>query len=381
MNILVADDNRSILYLLAAILQEDGHTVTPVLNGADAVARFKEDIFDLVLMDIVMPVMDGYEATKQIKALCGSRFVPVIFLTAASDDASLAKCVDSGGDDFLVKPYNRVILAAKIAAFKRIQDLYNTLERYNKQTEEELALAQHIFEAVINPHSDPVAGVETWQSSMGHFNGDMLTHALSPNGELHVMLGDFTGHGLVAAVGAIPTSDVFYSLTRQGADISTIIGEINRKLRTVLPIGRYCAATLVSINFKKQKISIWNGGLPAVLIIDKRTHHVERVNSSKLPLGIIDSDMLDRNMVHLELDPNKTIMVYTDGLTELRNQNGEMLGMEGLEQVIQRAPVGCNLLAEIKIRLINYMAGKEQDDDISLFSFDVKEALTQGKIA
>lgn len=374
MNILVADDNRSILYLLAAILQEDGHTVTPVLNGADAVARFKENIFDLVLMDIVMPTMDGYEATKQIKTICGSRFVPVIFLTAASDDASLAKCVESGGDDFLVKPYNRVILAAKIAAFKRIQDLYNTLERYNKQTEEELALAQHIFEAVINPHSNQLAGVETWQSSMGHFNGDMLTHALSPTGELHVMLGDFTGHGLVAAVGAIPTSDVFYSLTRQGADLATIIGEINKKLRTVLPIGRYCAATLMSINFNKKQISIWNGGLPSVLIINKYTHQIERVTSSKLPLGIIDNDILDTTCVIIDLHPHQTIMTYTDGLTELRNQNGDMLGTEGLEQAIQRAPLGCNLLAEIKIRLINYMAGKEQDDDISLFSFDVGQA-------
>ncbi|MDE3019466.1 MAG: response regulator [Nitrospirota bacterium] len=93
------DDARINLLVLEAILSREGHRVVQAENGLEAVAAFERDRPDLVLMDIMMPVMDGYEATRRIKARCGGRFVPVIFLTAITDATQLAACVEKGGDD------------------------------------------------------------------------------------------------------------------------------------------------------------------------------------------------------------------------------------------------------------------------------------------
>src|SRR5690606_16464168 len=112
MHILVVDDTEANRKLLAWILEDEGHTVTEAKDGRQAVTLFQAGEFDLVLMDVMMPVMDGFEATRAIKEYLGDRHVPIIFLTALSDDASLAKCLAIGGDDFLSKPINEKILQA-----------------------------------------------------------------------------------------------------------------------------------------------------------------------------------------------------------------------------------------------------------------------------
>ena len=121
--VLLVDDDRINRVLLNAILKREGYTVLEANDGQEAVDIFDNEKPDLVLMDVMMPVMDGYEATKLIKSRGVDRFVPVIFLTAVTDEKALAKCVECGGDDFLVKPYNRVILKAKIDAMLRIRSV------------------------------------------------------------------------------------------------------------------------------------------------------------------------------------------------------------------------------------------------------------------
>jgi len=102
MRILVVDDQETNRAILVWLLEDDGHEVIEAKDGLVAVNLFQESSIDIVLMDVMMPVMDGLEAAKKIKELCGdSRHVPIIFLTALEDDKALSECLDSGGDDFL----------------------------------------------------------------------------------------------------------------------------------------------------------------------------------------------------------------------------------------------------------------------------------------
>ncbi|MBM3226450.1 MAG: response regulator, partial [Candidatus Tectomicrobia bacterium] len=117
-SILIADDDRTNRIVLSAMLKKDGHTVCMADNGTEAVDLFAQQQPDMVLMDVMMPDMNGYEAARQIKAMAGERFVPVIFLTAMTDEEALAQCIVAGGDDFLTKPYKRTLLKAKITALE-----------------------------------------------------------------------------------------------------------------------------------------------------------------------------------------------------------------------------------------------------------------------
>jgi len=127
LTILIAEDSAADRLLLSTIVRRQGHEVLTAANGAEAVDLFRRQQPDLVLMDAMMPVMDGFEAARQIKALAGETLVPIIFLTSLTESEALVRCLDAGGDDFLAKPYNQVILAAKIKAMDRLRRLQATV--------------------------------------------------------------------------------------------------------------------------------------------------------------------------------------------------------------------------------------------------------------
>lgn len=122
MRILIAEDNQTDRQLLGSYVQNIGHTPELVSNGQEAVKRFQENRPDLILLDVEMPVMSGYEAAKAIRELGNGEedWVPIIFLSSHMDEDSLVQEIESGGDDYLTKPVSRVVLKAKINAMKRI---------------------------------------------------------------------------------------------------------------------------------------------------------------------------------------------------------------------------------------------------------------------
>lgn len=370
LKILVADDDPDSASLVGTLLRMEGHTVIAAHDGREAVALFQSEAPDLVLMDVVMPVMDGYEAAHSIKQQCGTRFVPLIFLTGLDDDKALARCVESGGDDFLVKPYNRIILNAKIAAMQRIRAMHRDLEHYREKTEAEIATSRHVFDSITN-RNPVLLGVRYWLSSVGHFCGDLLLYEMTPSGRLHVLLGDFTGHGLGAAIGALPTADIFYDMTNRGCSIADIAAELNRKLHAVLPWGSFCAACLIGIDPAARSLEIWNGGLPQVMLLDAGGQVVARMASTRLALGIVGDDKFDREPESIAMDgiPH-TLLLFSDGLNEARNAQGAMLGMDGVERAVVSAGSASAVLEAVKGRALEFLAGREPDDDILLVAVE-----------
>ena len=119
MKVLAVDDNRTNLHILQVFLKKLGHQVILAENGEEAVRMFQSEAPDLVLLDIMMPVMDGFEAARRIKAMTQERWTPVIFLSALNRDENLVEGLEAGGDDYLTKPINFVVLEAKPCAGSR----------------------------------------------------------------------------------------------------------------------------------------------------------------------------------------------------------------------------------------------------------------------
>lgn len=119
MKVLAVDDNRTNLHILQVFLKKLGHEVLLAENGEEAVRRFEADEPDLVLLDIMMPIMDGFEASRRIKAMRQERWTPIIFLSALNRDENLVEGLDAGADDYLTKPINFVVLEAKLRSMQR----------------------------------------------------------------------------------------------------------------------------------------------------------------------------------------------------------------------------------------------------------------------
>ncbi len=135
----IVDDEITDRRTLKALLTKLNYETVEATNGQEAIDLFKLEQPTIVFMDIMMPKVDGYEATRQIKAAAGNRFIPVIFLTAFTDQESLNQCIEAGGDDFLIKPYDPFNLQSKIQTMLRISLLHQKLQgmysRINREQE------------------------------------------------------------------------------------------------------------------------------------------------------------------------------------------------------------------------------------------------------
>ncbi len=370
--VLIADDDHVNRLILRAILVKEGYEVEIAENGREAVEKFTSRQPDLVLMDIMMPVLDGYEATREIKGLAGDTFVPVIFLTALSDEAALARCVAVGGDDFLTKPYSRVILKAKIDALERQRRLHLTLRRqrdelagHQRRLMQEHQVAEKVLARIVHSGSLDAPQIKYLLSPMAIFNGDMLLAARKPSGGLHVMLGDFTGHGLSAAICTVPVADIFYGMTDKGFSIGDILATINAKLRVILPTDVFFAAVLIELDASHTKLTLWNGGVPDVAI-RRADGRLETLPPDHLPLGVVEDDELDRSVRVVEVETGDRIIAFSDGFIEARNPAGEMFGLKRLADTLAAEPRPEALFDSLLAALGDFVGAEALGDDLSL---------------
>lgn len=383
MKILVADDEKVNNALISRLLQKDGHEVIAAFDGKEAVSVFKNAEPDLVLMDVLMPKLTGYEAASQIKKMCKGVFVPIIFVTALTDEEDLAKCIDSGGDDFLSKPINPALLKAKIESMTRISGLHNKLEEQNKELiehrssmEKEFEVSKHIFDTIIKGGNLTKAkGIKYKTSPLSYFSGDFMLSAFSPVGGLKIMLGDFTGHGLQSAVGILPVAEIFYDMVAKGDSISEIVTVLNQRLYEITPRWMFCAACLISVNTRKNNICVWNGAMPDALIVDNKGNIIERFSSKHLPLGATPS-ISDNVVEMLEINDKHRLLVYSDGVTESTNPKREMFGVQRLEESLRVS--NSNLVKGITKSLKKFRKKEDQFDDITLMQVDFDKVCSDG---
>ncbi len=370
--VLVVDDNLLNRTLLQELLRLEGYRVYVAEDGAEAVDLFSTVHMDLVLMDVMMPMMDGYAATRRIKELCAERdqYCPVLFVTAMTDEQSLVACIECGGDGFLVKPYNRVILRAKMRALERTRDLYALVQRQKQELEahherlcHEHEIAERTFSKLMQAADLDAPNLKHLLAPVGLASGDLLLAEYRPDGVQQILLGDFTGHGLAAAMGAIPVADIFQSMTRKGLGIDSIATEINAKLKAKLPVGLFLAACLLAIDASAGRMQLWNGGIPDVLCRRDRKPFA-RLKSRHLPLGILDHTAFDAQLDELAIQPGDCLYAYSDGLLEAINPQGEMFGEARLETAL--AADDGRPFAGICTALDAFRSGQSQHDDITL---------------
>ncbi|MED7668582.1 fused response regulator/phosphatase [Pseudomonas moraviensis subsp. stanleyae] len=379
LTILIAEDSAADRLLLSTIVRRQGHQVLTASNGAEAVETFKAQHPDLVLMDALMPVMDGFEAARHIKALAGEALVPIIFLTSLTESEALARCLEAGGDDFLAKPYNQVILAAKIKAMDRLRRLQATvlqqrdlIARHHDYLLNEQRVAKAVFDKVAHSGCLSAPNIRYLQSPYALFNGDLLLAAYTPAGDMHVMLGDFTGHGLPAAVGAMPLAEVFYGMTAKGYGLAETLREMNAKLKRILPVDMFCCATLLCLSFQSRSVEVWNGGMP-----DGYLHRVasgERVPlpARHLPLGILSAQAFDDRTDVYPMAVDDRVFLLSDGVIDTCDANDQLFGVERLQQVFAANREPDRLFEDIEQALRDFRG--QARDDVSMVEVSLLES-------
>ena len=379
LTILIAEDSAADRMLLSSIVRRQGHEVLTAANGAVAVEAFRQQRPQLVLMDAMMPVMDGFEAARQIKTLAGETLVPIIFLTSLTESEALARCLEAGGDDFLAKPYNQVILAAKIKAMDRLRRLQATvleqrdqIARHHDYLLNEQRVAKAVFDKVAHSGCLNAPNIRYLQSPYALFNGDLLLAAFTPAGDMHVLLGDFTGHGLPAAVGAMPLAEVFYGMTAKGYGLSETLREMNAKLKRILPVDMFCCATLLCLSFQRRSVEVWNGGMPDGYLHSVATGERTPLTARHLPLGVLSPQTFDDCTEVFPMAVGDRVFLLSDGVIDTCDANEQLFGVGRLQQVFAANRQPDRLFEEIEQALRDFRG--EARDDVSMVEVSLLEA-------
>ncbi len=212
MDILLADDSKTNLALTTAALEKLGHSVIAVNSGEKAIKAFVQQRPDLIILDVMMEGMSGFECAKQLRLIDSENWIPIIFLSANVDDQSISQGIDAGGDDYLTKPFSEITLAAKIKAMQRISDmrqqLFDTTQKlylqsstdsltgvYNRfqfdRTIKEATSAADRFQFTLALLFVDLDNFKNVNDSFGHHIGDLLLIEVAKRLKLCIRANDF----------------------------------------------------------------------------------------------------------------------------------------------------------------------------------------------
>ena len=389
LKVLLADHDMASRDTLRSLLQQEGYEVVVADDGAMAISLYVRENPDVVLVAAMLPALDGYRVTEYIRELSGDGFVPVLLLYPLPDEEALNACLAHGGNDFLTKSSPPALIKAKLESFAKMRRLYHAvrsqrdeLAQHNRWLKREYEIAEGVFAKVMHSSGLQAPNLKFLVSPQAIFNGDLLLVAFRPSGEMHLLLGDFTGHGLSAAIGTIPVADIFNGMTAKGFPVPEIVAEINQKLQRILPRGVFFAAALLELDAENRKLSAWVGGVPDILIYGAQSKAlIGRFASKSFPLGVIETDQLDCQVASMEVHTGDRIFLCTDGVSEARNPQGAMFSQARLEQCFAHGHEPAALFEHILTELEQFRGTQQQSDDVTLIEVTVDASVGKPQAA
>lgn len=257
---------------------------------------------------------------------------------------------------------------------QQLIDQKHELEIFHQVIQHEQQIAKKIFEEILNPQSLQMKNFRYHLSPSALFSGDVAMVARNGLGELHLFLGDFTGHGLVAAIGALPLKDIFYTMVKEGKAGYRILKEMNKKLCRILPTDLFCAASYIVVDEKQHKAKIFNAGMPAVRVCRQDVQQADVVIASvEVPLGIVENKNYEKQFVECLINTGDRIFLYTDGLGKTADAAGNALGLKQVQAVFEQPPHPSQIFDTLIAKAVAFSGKPKLADDCTLLEYTISD--------
>lgn len=328
--ILAVDDSPEVLDIIKGALSKL-YAVKLATRGDVALKIAQTQHLDLILLDVMMPGMNGYETCIALKENPETSDIPVMMLSAKTGENDELLGLQAGAVDYINKPTIVTTLLARVAHQIELVLTRRALHEAHKKLYVERETMALLVHKMRNDCDFDEQYIRFSTRSEEINNGDVLLAAFRPDGCQHVIVGDFTGHGLPAAIGVPLVTYIFYARTREGVVLENILKEINLALIQMLPVNIFMGALAVEVNQQRTQAKIWNYGMESILVLDLNNVW-SHLASKSLALGIDKSNKIDAHY-DLTLNPKTYIYLLTDGMTEVSDNtiNQEMYGVERLK--------------------------------------------------
>lgn len=376
LRILVVDDEPANRLLIERLLARGGHVCVGAETGEDALDIFGREPFDVVLMDVMLPGINGFETAIRLRQM-RTEWFPILFLSALSEPIDVVAALDAGGDDYITKPVDIDILPARIAALYRIaqqqklaQDQASQLRRYYELAEREKEAARYLFSHL--RRDDQLATSRADVTSIGaeHLSGDLVAVREAPDGRVQLVLADAAGHGLLAASQLFPLIEMFNEQAERGYAMPTVIARASALLREITPTGNFISACFATIDPHTRILEIWNFGMQDVLLLDGEGVIFRRFPSKFTALGIEEVLPEQLEPERAEVRPGQLLFLHTDGLLDARRADGERFGWARLEALLpQMVERGASRFVVEGMR--KFLEGSNAGDDVTVCVYPI----------
>ncbi|GGA23194.1 SpoIIE family protein phosphatase [Psychrobacillus lasiicapitis] len=376
MTILMVDDNSVNLFVIESILKKAGYENCHPLNSAEELFQYlrldeKEapaPMVDLILLDIMMPKIDGIEACRRIQQDERLKEIPIIFLTALNDSRHLVEAFEVGGTDYVTKPIDKLEFLARVRLALRLKFEKDRNKEQEAKMQEDLLLAMQVQGSLLNDSTiDKHLSIQVFHSPSDNLSGDMYHWHKFSDHRYGIILFDMMGHGISASLVSMFISSVLRDAIKNLEDPALVIKELNRymtSLHNKNNLNYYFTAIYLIIDTEKREIEYVNAGHPpGFLRVDGTLLTMER---GACAVGLFDEIHVRKSK--LSYNGDIQLLLYTDGIIESE-------GIDEMEALEKLQTITCQEWKEDEClfhKILSDINQSNQKDDICLLMIKTK---------
>lgn len=335
--ILVVDDMEQNVELISRYLISTGYEVISATNGASAIRKARMFKPDLIILDLLMPQMTGFEVCKILKNDNETKYISILIITALDSNDTRSRSFAVGADDFMSKSFDKTLLLSKVKSLLRIKHLsdqlkaqYAELEEKNNTLNFQLNMARQVQRSLIEESKFSVNGVNFMSKYLPALDigGDIYDTLELDNSRVAVLIGDVSGHGISAALLTSMLKMSFRNIVHSTSEPSEVLHKMNVNFCDIFTnklIDVYCCVFYAIIDTDKKTIFCANAGHTQPIFVNSLDDTSFEIDVQGLPLGMMENSCYEAKTFHFS--HNDILLFHTDGLGDFfyKDNNSEFI--------------------------------------------------------
>ncbi len=377
--ILVVDDVKLLRDLITSILRKAGFdNIEHAENGQEAMLKIAANPPDIIILDLMMPIMDGMEVCRLVREIEDTASIPIIVQTAMHDNAERLKAFAAGASDLITKPVNALELVVRTKLHLKNLILTENREKYRARVADELETAKDVQQNILpSPqHLQKIRGqtglnISSVCQPSSELGGDFWGTHILKNGSIGFYVTDFSGHGVVSALNTIRLHTLLFNVGEAWQKPDQLLSDINQNLCDMLPTGQYATMIIGLISPTENTLSYAGAAAPPPIYgVWEKPEEFAYLDTTGLPLGV--SKAATYNLQTVAFTKSHFLFSFSDALIETKLNDGSFLEGEELMNLVKNLTNG-NANPQLLDHLISSFfenGGTNFRDDLTAICFD-----------
>jgi phosphoserine phosphatase RsbU/P len=375
--ILAVDDTPENLDVVKGILGSD-YIVKAATSGPMALKIAEKQPPDLILLDIMMPDMDGYEVCRRLKESELTKDVPVIFLTAMDQTTDEEQGFELGAADYMTKPVNPPILKARVATHLALKSSMDQIRKHKDRMQQELNVGRDIQMSMLPVDFPPYPdrkefSIHALLKPAREVGGDFYDFFFVSDDEICLVLGDVSGKGVPAALFMAVTKTMIKTQAADDLSPASIVTRVNEELSADNPACMFVTLFVAIVNVRSGELRFTNAGHnpPYILRHDGKLDCLDQRHGPII--GAVEGVAYREDQI--EIGEKDTLLLFTDGVTEAMDTSNQLYSEARLEEFLKKSD---NTPEQLTVAVLDaveqFATGAEQADDITILAFRIEQA-------